>query len=82
MTTKPVENETGDLPKTSSPAQRALAGAGITTLAQLSGFRRAEIAKLHGMGPKALGILAQALAAKGLTFADETFPPAAKESGG
>jgi hypothetical protein len=30
----------------------------------------AEVLKLHGMGPKALGLIRQALAAKGLTFAD------------
>lgn len=76
MALQPSANPINDLPKTSAPAQRALDNVGITTLAQLSSFRRAEIAKLHGMGPKALGILAQALAAKGLTFADETLPPA------
>lgn len=71
MTEKQAENPINDLPKTSAPAQRALDSVGIATLTQLSRFRRAEIAKLHGMGPKALGILAQALAAKGLTFAEE-----------
>lgn len=81
MTTHPLATSNSDLPRTSAPAQRALDGAGIATLSQLSNFRRAEIAKLHGMGPKALGILAQALAAKGLSFAGETLPSAAKESG-
>jgi hypothetical protein len=60
-----------DLPKTSAPAQRALAGAGIATLAQLSNYSLAQIEQLHGMGPKAIGILRQALVANGLTFADE-----------
>ncbi|MFN8487719.1 MAG: hypothetical protein U0350_09020 [Caldilineaceae bacterium] len=66
-----TSTQTGDLPKTSAPAQRALDSAGIATLAQLSTFKQSEIAKLHGMGPKAIGILRQALAAKGLAFADE-----------
>lgn len=80
MTEKQAENPLNDLPKTSAPAQRALDSVGIATLAQLSRFRRAEIAKLHGMGPKALGILAQALAAKGLTFAEESPASTAKSS--
>lgn len=78
MTTQQAENPTSDLPKTSAPAQRALTGAEIMTLAQLSAFSRAAIAKLHGMGPKALGILQEALAAKGLSFAGETLPPDTK----
>lgn len=80
MTTKSSANQTSDLPKTSAPAQRALDSVGISTLAQLSRWRRAEIAKLHGMGPKALGILEQALAAKGLTFAEESPASTAKSS--
>lgn len=65
-------NQPGDLPKTSAPAQRALESIGITTLAQLSQHTRPAIAKLHGMGPKALGILQEALTAQGLTFAGDT----------
>lgn len=49
------------LPKTSAPATRALQGAGYTTLRQLAGVPRADLAKLHGMGPKALDILQAAL---------------------
>ncbi|WJH37034.1 helix-hairpin-helix domain-containing protein [Paenibacillus aurantius] len=58
-------------PKLSKPAQRALAGAGYRTLEELAGMSEAELKKLHGMGPKALGQLREALAAKGLAFADE-----------
>ena len=54
-----------DLPKTSAPAQRALDAAGLTSLHALSGATEAEVAALHGMGPKALRILAEALAAAG-----------------
>lgn len=53
----------------SKPAQRALAAAGYTRLEQLAAVSEADLLKLHGMGPKALGQLRQALAAKGMSFA-------------
>lgn len=58
-----------NFPKISSPAQRALAGAGYTRLEQLADVTEAEIAQLHGMGPNALGKLRAALAESGLAFA-------------
>jgi uncharacterized protein YdhG (YjbR/CyaY superfamily) len=58
-----------DFPKTSAPAQRALESAGITTLKQLTEVTEAELGQLHGMGPKALGILREALREKKLSFA-------------
>ena len=54
-----------------NPARRALEAAGYTRLEQLAGVRRAELAKLHGVGPGALRVLAAALAARGLSFAEE-----------
>jgi hypothetical protein len=60
-----------DLPRIGQPALRALAGAGIQKLEQLTSFSEGELKQLHGMGPKALGILRQALADQGLSFADE-----------
>lgn len=60
-----------DLPKIGQPAVRALAGIGVQRLEQLTGFRESELRQLHGMGPKALGILRQALAERGLAFAGE-----------
>ena len=78
MTTTDCANRNSDLPKIGAPAQRALAGAGIATLAQLSNFSLAQIQQLHGMGPKAIGILRQALAANGLTFAGEQVASAVK----
>jgi hypothetical protein len=64
------ESVTSDFPpKLSKPAQRALANAGYTRLAQLTAVRGADLAKLHGMGPKALGQLREALAARGESFA-------------
>lgn len=61
-----------DLPaKLAQPARRALAGAGIQRLEQLSQFSQAEIKQLHGIGPNALEQLRRALAEKGLSFAAE-----------
>jgi uncharacterized protein YdhG (YjbR/CyaY superfamily) len=65
------DQQESDLPKTGQPALRALTGAGIQRLEQLTKFSEKEIMKLHGMGPKALGILRQALAKRGLSFAGE-----------
>ena len=55
--------------KLGKPAEHALAQAGISRLEQLTTFTEAEIKKLHGIGPNALGKLHHALAAKGLSFA-------------
>jgi hypothetical protein len=40
-----------------APAQRALAAAGYTSLEDLTAVREADLAALHGIGPKALGVL-------------------------
>ena len=53
------------------PAQRALAGAGITRLEQLATFSETEIKNLHGIGPNALKKLRAALTAQGLSFASK-----------
>src|SRR3954467_2103226 len=57
-------------PKLSAPAQRALAGAGYYRLEQLTRVTEADLKKLHGMGPKAIAQLRQALADAGWDFAD------------
>ena len=49
----------------SGPALRALNGAGIRSLADLTRWSEAELAKLHGMGPKALRVLKAAVTAQG-----------------
>jgi predicted flap endonuclease-1-like 5' DNA nuclease len=68
----------GDLPRTiGAPATRALAAIGVTTLDQLTQVREVDLRKLHGMGPKALGLLRDALGAQGLAFAAEIDGPAA-----
>lgn len=58
-----------DLPKLAAPAQRALAGAGIHNLKQLSKISEQQLKELHGIGPNALKTLRNALKAKGLSFA-------------
>jgi hypothetical protein len=60
-----------DFPKISQPAMRALHSAGCDHLEQLVGITELELSKLHGMGPKALGILREALVAKNLSFKSE-----------
>ena len=60
-----------DFPKIGAPALRALHSAGFTELEQLTKVTEAELMQLHGMGPKALGQLRQALADKGLAFAEK-----------
>lgn len=76
----PGQNQTNAFPKISAPARRALTAAGYHTLEALAQVSEAELAKLHGMGPKALGILREALAAKGLAFAGEQAPSATRGS--
>jgi hypothetical protein len=50
------------LPKTSGPAARALAEAGIRSLDDLRGRDLDTLSGLHGVGPKAIRILEEALA--------------------
>lgn len=56
----------------SEPAQRALASAGYTRLEELTTVSETELAKLHGMGPKAIRQLRDALSERSLAFAPKT----------
>ena len=47
------------------PATRALHAAGYTELSQLAGVPAEDLGRLHGLGPKALGILRTALEQQG-----------------
>ncbi|MDN4525887.1 DNA-binding protein [Fictibacillus fluitans] len=58
-------------PKIGKPAQRALAGAGITSYQELANESEKTVSMLHGMGPNALGKLKAALQEKGLSFKKE-----------
>ncbi|MFD3409906.1 DNA-binding protein [Streptomyces cyaneofuscatus] len=71
MTDRPAEPE-DDFPHgAGNPARSALRHAGYTRLAQLTDVTAAEVLALHGVGPKAIRVLREALAAKGQSFAGE-----------
>jgi len=53
------------------PAQRALASIGVTRLDQITRFSRSELGELHGMGPKALRLIEEALRAQGKSLAKD-----------
>ncbi len=50
------------------PARRALRNAGYAEVIDLRHVSRNEVAELHGMGPKAMGILDAELASRGMGF--------------
>jgi hypothetical protein len=73
MTAGQHEQREGNLPAgLAKPAQRALAAAGYRWLEQLAGVREAQLKELHGIGPRALAQLRDALRAEGLSFAAGT----------
>ncbi|MFD3437162.1 hypothetical protein ACFWU3_06620 [Streptomyces sp. NPDC058685] len=56
----------GDLPRSiGGPATRALLGAGIATLDQVAQRTEPELLAMHGVGPKAVRLLGEALSATG-----------------
>ena len=55
-----------DIPRISGPANGALQAAGLRTLEEVARTPRDEVAALHGMGPKGIRILAEAIQAAGL----------------
>ncbi|MFC8274520.1 DNA-binding protein [Streptomyces sp. NPDC057271] len=66
--TTPEEPGT-DLPRgIGAPATRALTAAGYTALDALAGVPAAELAALHGVGPKALRVLQESLEERGLSL--------------
>jgi predicted flap endonuclease-1-like 5' DNA nuclease len=60
-----------DLPPIGDPARAALALAGITRLDQVTDVTERQLLALHGVGPKAIRILRETLAARGLAFRPE-----------
>lgn len=70
MTPPPPESDFPD--GLSAPARRALAGAGYLRLEQLTHVTEAELLKLHGLGPKTIRQLREALAVRGLAFARDS----------
>ena len=71
MQKKPEQQKSNFPIKMGRPALRALDNAGFSRLEQLTQTTEKELGKLHGMGPKALGSLREALSANGLQFQSE-----------
>lgn len=69
---RPKTETNSDFPWIGRPAAQALEAAGITRMDQLTQMTEEELLKLHGMGPKALGILRSALSAEGKSFAERS----------
>ena len=62
-------DQPGELPAgIGRPATRALFGAGIRTLDQVAAHSAAELLAMHGVGPKAVRILGEALAERGMSL--------------
>lgn len=62
----------GDLPHAiGNPARRALANAGYSRLEQLTQVRESDLLRMHGVGPKAIERLREALQSRGQSFKPE-----------
>ena len=73
--TKPGAEPADEWPlRAESPARQALRAVGVTRLAELTKYSEQELLKLHGVGPKAIRLFREALAARGLTFAPPRSP--------
>lgn len=57
-----------NLPKIGKLAKEALATVGIDQVEQLTGVTKANLANLHGVGPKAIKILEESMLELGLSF--------------
>jgi hypothetical protein len=69
MKTKGIDPLQKDFPQgLSQPALRALETGGYSSLQQLTEVTEREVANLHGMGPKGIRMLKEALSAKGWSF--------------
>lgn len=69
MADTPDIRPVGDLPnEMGKTAPRELHHAGISSLAEVAQHTSEELLAIHGVGPKAIRILEEALTAKGLSF--------------
>ncbi|MDP2712055.1 MAG: hypothetical protein Q8O56_12625 [Solirubrobacteraceae bacterium] len=62
--------QTNLTPRIGKVARRELALNGYTRYEQLTNVTTAELLRIHGVGPKAIRILEEELAARGLAFPD------------
>jgi hypothetical protein len=59
----------GDLPdEIGKTAARELCLNGITSLRQVAAYSKKELLAIHGVGPKGIAILGEAMAGKGLDY--------------
>lgn len=56
------------LAKLAKPAQRAIRGAGVTTLEELAQMREEEVRNLHGIGKNAMTVIVHTLAENGMSL--------------
>lgn len=69
MADTPDVRPVGDLPDAiGKTAARELSLHGITSLLQVAAHSKKDLLAIHGVGPKAIAILGDALAAKGLDY--------------
>jgi len=69
MAETPDIRPVGDLPnEIGKTAARELSINGITTLQQVASHSKKELLAIHGVGPKAIRLLGEVLAAKGLDY--------------
>lgn len=61
-----------DLPKIGKPATNALHNLGVKSLEAVSKYERTTLLGIHGVGPKAIELLEEALKANDLNFKNET----------
>ncbi|MGO3048636.1 DNA-binding protein [Staphylococcus casei] len=65
---------TTDLPKIGMPATHALKELGVTNLEEVASYERTTLLDIHGIGPKAIEILEQALKDVDLSFKNDVLP--------
>ncbi|RJN31415.1 hypothetical protein [Nesterenkonia natronophila] len=71
MSNTPDVRPVGDLPNSmGKTAARELKNAGIDSLLKASEHTEEELGAIHGVGPKAVRIIKEALSEKGLTLRD------------
>ena len=66
--TEATHPNAGAFPPIGGPALRALANAGIRSLNELTSWRERDLLQLHGMGPKGVRVLQDALRVQGQGF--------------
>lgn len=68
MSTRDLPARIGDLPAIGRPANSALLDIGVTTLEEVARMSEDELLALHGVGPRAVRLLGEALTERGLAF--------------